>query len=186
MIRRLASALALLAAPALAGCGGDGLGYRHVVHPASGKVTWKGRPVKGAIVRFNPVDPGTVRIPPGEEGPEVGLAAQTGDDGSFVMSAYYSGDGAPAGDYVVTVAPTGSAPADADAMPGDEDGPHPDDLSPAERKKAAKPTFARLYASPATSPLKASVKPGAANEFTFDLDAVDSRISRSRPASSIE
>lgn len=186
MIRRLASALALLAAPALAGCGND-LGFRHPVHPAAGKITWKGEPVKGAMVRFNPVDPRTIEVPAGEEGPELGLATQTGDDGTFVMSAYYADDGAPAGDYVVTVTSTSPAaiPSDPDALPGDEE-VHPDDLSPAQRKKAARPTFARLYSNAATSPLKATVKPGEPNQFTFELDAVDSKSSRGRIASSVD
>ncbi|MDG3007684.1 hypothetical protein [Paludisphaera mucosa] len=184
MLRRLGFA-PLAAALALAGLGcGEDLGYQLPVHPTSGKVAWKGEPVKGAFVRFHPVDPRSVQPPPGEQGPPIALTTATEADGTFVMSSYYADDGVPAGDYVVTVTPAGAA-IEA-AAPGEEDaGPHPDDLAPAERKNAAWPTFARLYRDPATSPLKAAVKPGGENRFTFDLSAVDPRPGRSRAAADV-
>ncbi|AMV40774.1 carboxypeptidase-like regulatory domain-containing protein [Planctomyces sp. SH-PL62] len=180
----------LLAAPiavalAASGCGDD-LGYRFPVHPASGRVVWNGEPVKGALVRFHPVDPQALQPPRGQEGPPLALTTDTDADGAFVMSSYYADDGVPAGDYIVTVTPIDqfAAPPATGATEGFEDsGPHPDDLAPsARRKPVAKPTFAKLYRDPAASPLKATVKPGGENRFTFELDADDARDGRALAA----
>jgi len=191
MLRRLILAPAAIAvALAATGCGDD-LGYRFPVHPASGRVSWKGGPVKGALVRFHPVDPRALQPPKGQEGPPVSLTTETGDDGTFVMSTYFADDGVPAGDYVVTVTPlreaAGAAPEADPAVAPEDAGPHPDDLSPAQRRKpAAKPTFSKAYRDPSASPLRATVGPDGANDFTFDLDAAETKTARAsatpRPA----
>jgi hypothetical protein len=173
-------ALLLLIAPAFAGCGED-LGYMLPVHPTAGKIASKGRPVKNAIVRFHPVDPKSVELPAGKKGPIIVLTTSTNADGEFVMSTYYTGDGIPAGTYTVTVAPrivTGNADAapapsaDASSSPPVGEDTSREDLTPAERiKKPAKPALATIYSDPATSPLKATVKPGEKNDLSFELDA---------------
>jgi len=63
------------------------------LYPVSGKVTVKGQPAVGATVMFFPSG--------GEKGasPSTGVC---GADGTFTLSTG-TGDGAPAGDYVVTV-----------------------------------------------------------------------------------
>ncbi len=186
MFRRLLRASAPIAvALAVAGCGDD-VGYQFPVHPSSGQVSWKGEPVKGALVRFHPVDPQALQPPKGEEGPPVALATETGADGSFTMSTYYADDGVPAGEYVVTVTPlrevgdgTAADPDVDPTVPVEDTEVHPDDLARAGRRKAApKPTFAKLYRDPAASPLRASVKPGEPNRFTFDLDAPEGKPAR--------
>ena len=175
----LASTLGLLFA--LVGCGGGDvdLGYRLPVHPTSGKLTWKGAPVKGALVRFHPVDPQAFRTPAGERLAEPSLTTETDADGQFIMSSYIADDGVPAGDYVVTVAPSALEaikPSDETVAPAET----PEDVAPAKARKSAAPSFSKIYRDAATSPLKANVKEGADNKFSFDLDAADANPPRSR------
>lgn len=82
--------LALLLTPALSGCGGSSKPWEVVV-PASGQVTFEGKPVAGAQITLYPTSaevPDTVRP-----------SATTSEDGSFVLGTYGANDGAPAGDY---------------------------------------------------------------------------------------
>jgi hypothetical protein len=67
----------------------------HPPFPVSGQVLVNGQPAKGAWVVFHHLgDWGTKSIVP---------QAWTDDDGRFVMFTYEVADGAPAGDYRVTV-----------------------------------------------------------------------------------
>ncbi len=68
---------------------------RPPVYPVQGQVFYKGKPAVGALVMFHPVnetDPQAAR-PHGQVDPE----------GAFVLSTYEVKDGAPAGEYVVTI-----------------------------------------------------------------------------------
>jgi hypothetical protein len=65
------------------------------VFPVSGKVSFQGKPPVGAIVALTPV--GTT------EAPDVLPTGTVKDDGSFTLTAYEPGDGAPQGEYVATV-----------------------------------------------------------------------------------
>ena len=83
----------LLFAAGLAGCGEAAKPWEIVV-PASGKVTFEGKPVDGAELTLTPVSaevPATVRP-----------SAKCGADGSFTLGTYGTGDGAPAGEYKVS------------------------------------------------------------------------------------
>jgi len=85
--------LAALLLAAIAGCGDDRLD----VYPVSGKVLVQGKPAAGAEVIFYTQEeelrkPG-VPIPKGE----------VAEDGSFSLTSYEPDDGAPAGEYAVTV-----------------------------------------------------------------------------------
>ncbi|HUG93351.1 MAG TPA: hypothetical protein VML55_21100 [Planctomycetaceae bacterium] len=88
--------LALLVPALLAGCGGPGGPHRKETFPVVGQVVVDGQP---------PASPVKVRLHDlqgmGGEHPTVSHA-MTGDDGRFEISTYESGDGAPAGDYVLT------------------------------------------------------------------------------------
>lgn len=64
-------------------------------HPTTGTVEFKGKPAGNAELTFFPVDPNfpeTVRP-----------RAKTAADGTFTVSTYKEGDGAPAGKYKVTL-----------------------------------------------------------------------------------
>ena len=88
----------LLAAGALvalaSGCGGN-KGPR--LYPVKGSVRINGEPARGVNIMFTPVAP-----PEGGATP-LSPAAVTGEDGSFRLMSFKPGDGAPAGDYRVTV-----------------------------------------------------------------------------------
>ena len=66
------------------------------VFPATGVVTYRGQPLIDAVVRLHPVgqpdDDLPVWIPRG----------RVGTDGTFAVSTYRTGDGAPAGEYRVS------------------------------------------------------------------------------------
>ncbi len=139
----IASALLALAPVLLAGCGpGDG---RPARHPTTGKVSYRGKPLAGAFVLL-------VRTQPTADVPKPN--AITDEDGSFVLTTYEDKDGAPEGDYVVTIS---TAP------------------RPTERQvslKKAEPHVDLLkgrYADPKNSGLKAEVKEGKNELAPFDL-----------------
>jgi hypothetical protein len=64
------------------------------VHPVTGAIQFRGKPVNGAFVTLHPKAPAD-----GVPSPRASVAK----DGSFAVSTYDGGDGAPAGDYVLTV-----------------------------------------------------------------------------------
>lgn len=68
---------------------------RAAVFPAKGTITFKGEPTHGAILALHP----KTQLPAGAPSPRANVA----QDGSFAVSTYDSGDGAPEGEYVVTV-----------------------------------------------------------------------------------
>src|SRR5262245_50678521 len=106
---RIPTGLLLFIALAGPGCGAKE--QRRPAHPVRGAVLVDGKPATKALVVFHPLndpDPKALR-PHGEVGP----------DGAFTLSTYSSGDGAPAGDYAVTVHWfAGGASPGADADPG--------------------------------------------------------------------
>ncbi len=65
------------------------------VYPVNGKVILKGKPLANALVAFHPVDQSDPRA--------TTCRATTGPDGTFTISTYAANDGAPAGEYKVTV-----------------------------------------------------------------------------------
>ena len=88
-----AVASALLAATAL-GCG-DAKPDRVAVHPATGKITLKGQPTHGAQIILHPKSELGADVP--------APRANVDKDGSFKLSTFEGGDGAPEGEYVVTL-----------------------------------------------------------------------------------
>lgn len=83
-----------------------GCGPRQVdVYPVAGTLTVGGRPAANAMVAFHPLDRG---------GTQASLpVASTGPDGTYRLTTYADGDGAPAGEYAVTVVwPDDSHPRD--------------------------------------------------------------------------
>jgi hypothetical protein len=91
---RLASVAAtLLLAVTTAGCG-KAEPERVAVFPTTGKITFKGQPTIGATVLLHPKAP-QEKVP----APRASVAP----DGTFKLSTFNTGDGAPEGEYVLTV-----------------------------------------------------------------------------------
>src|SRR5262249_40892081 len=76
----------------LSGCG-DG---RLPVYPVRGQVFYEDKPTPGALVIFHPLNNPDPRAR--------GLVARVRAEGSFSPTTYNTEDGAPAGEYAVTVA----------------------------------------------------------------------------------
>jgi hypothetical protein len=86
----IALALATLTAP---GCG-EAKPERVPLHAVQGAITFKGQPIPGAFLTFHPKAPvESVPTP----------RASVNGSGEFTLSTYDGGDGAPEGEYVVTV-----------------------------------------------------------------------------------
>lgn len=133
---------------ALAGCGGDS---KPGAIPAGGKVTFhKTTPPVGALVVFHPTDPAFEKRIGGKP------FAKVKDDGTFALTTYAEGDGAPEGEYGVTI--DWRPPAkDVKIAFGEGGASGPSKLNP-------------KYSNPQQPTLKATVKKGDANQFTFDVD----------------
>lgn len=95
MPRSLTKLVTLLVATAitatLSGCGGNGEKPVFKVH---GKLMSDGKPMAKAEIAFLPTDPA-------ERGLQARATADT--DGRYELYTYRPGDGAPAGEYVVTI-----------------------------------------------------------------------------------
>jgi hypothetical protein len=108
------------------------------VFPVQGKITFEGKPPVGAQVVLHPQGDLTFNnIAP------LGIVK---DDGSFKISVYGDGDGAPAGDYVATVQWFKVTAQDGGAGKGPN-------------------VIPKQYADPDTSPIKLTVKGGTTNEL---------------------
>ena len=126
---------AVLALASVLSCGCGGGDGRVPVVKTTGKLTWPGHSVAGLMVALHPTDPAAPKLP----------AQPTGvlqADGSFAITCYDVSDGAPAGEYVVTV----------------REAPLPDDR-PRPKMPPAK------YLDPKTSPLRATIETKSANEL---------------------
>jgi hypothetical protein len=130
--RRTSWFLAVLATTlACSACSGK-KDARVPVFPVHGQVLLNGKPVPYAFVVFHPVS--------GSGREDLHPRAHAEEDGSFWLSTYDSGDGAPAGEYVVTVQQY-KAPTESD-------------------REAAVNLLPAPYASPARSKLRARVEAG--------------------------
>ena len=89
--RPVAALVMALAAGLPAGCGGGG----PPVFTVEGRVVYNNQPAAGALVVFHPADA------PGLDSPRPTGRVQP--DGTFRLKTDPAGDGAPAGEYVVTV-----------------------------------------------------------------------------------
>lgn len=133
------SLLGTLVTLATIGCNGES---RVPVVPVSGRIVFQGTAPAGAQVVLHPVSRSDDR--------SVAPAGIVKDDGSFQISAYDEGDGAPPGDYVATVQWF--------RLVADEGG--------SGRGPNVLPV---KYASPETSPVKVTVKSEATELEPIDI-----------------
>lgn len=136
MVRFVRSAgggpVVLVLALLLIGC--DKTVDRKPVYPVTGTVLVNKKPTKGVVISFHPKgeldNPRSLRS-----------FTTTGDDGAFRLTTYETHDGAPEGEYVVTVYWPGFVP------PGSHIGEVGPDL------------LKGRYSNPKTSPLRATIRP---------------------------
>lgn len=147
MPARVPPALALLLVVPALGCGGG----KPSAVPAGGKVTYrKTTPPAGALVVFHPTDPAFEKRIGGKP------VATVRDDGTFTLTTYADGDGAPEGEYGVTV-DWQQKGKERKLSLGSEGGGGPSVLNP-------------RYGNPQQPFTKVTVKKGDPNQFTFDVD----------------
>jgi hypothetical protein len=130
---------AILSVPA---CSTSPTENRKPVHPVRGKVTFQGKPAKGAFILFIPVNEPVEAVDPRPR-------AEAGDDGTFTLSIYGDNDGAPAGEYIVAMNWPGGVLPDGREEPQDK--------------------LLGRYSDPAKSKLRATVKEGPNELPTFEL-----------------
>ena len=138
MHRSLPSRMGRIVGWAVLSCGvllGLSCGKKHPpVFEVRGQVLYEGKPVSCAFVALHP----PTESPTGVVRP----SATTDKDGWFVLSSYHAQDGAPAGDYAVTVEWRKTTVVDGDLVLGPN-------VLPAR------------YSKPATSGLRISVQRGS-------------------------
>jgi hypothetical protein len=143
-----------------AGCSSDSADSasdREQVYRTAVRVTYKGKPVPGAIVRFISTEPF-----------RLGAAGRTDLAGECRLTTYQSDDGAPVGTYLVLVSKD-ELPADGPESGGDDS---EDYVPPAEDPIGPDPSDNLLPArfnDPARTPLKVAVTAQGPNEFELEL-----------------
>lgn len=109
------------------------------VYPVKGRVLYEGRPAPGAVV--------ILHLATGEPAKVSRPHARADANGDFELTTYRTGDGAPAGTYVVT-------------LEWKQAGDHP------EQGAELLPP---VYGDPSTSKLRATVTPGANEPLVLQL-----------------
>jgi hypothetical protein len=126
---------------ALAGCGAGDVGP--ATYPATGTVTYQGKPIEGATITFHAAKSGVTAM------------AMTDSQGNFDVRTYFNTGrnekpGMVEGDYEVTVTKLDVESIKSTLAP-------PKDLLP------------KIYASPTSSPLSATVSSTGENRYNFAL-----------------
>lgn len=96
MPRRSLAGCAIVCLAALTGCGPSDPKEKSCV-PVQGSLFVNDKPAVGAVVMFHPLPLGEGRFE------MVRSRATVGEDGTFKLSTYRTNDGAPEGEYAVTV-----------------------------------------------------------------------------------
>ena len=149
MIRKAPVWLALMAGiVVLAGCGDD---KRPPTIQVTGKVMYKKTTIPvGAMIVFHPTDPAVEKKIGGKP------RGTVKEDGTYVLTMFGPDDGAPEGEYGVTI-DWRMKPKTAKMSLTDEGG----DVRPILNPK---------YSTPANPAFKVTVKKGDKNEFNFEVD----------------
>ncbi len=107
------------------------------VFPASGKILNQGKPLTGVILLFHSTD----------FNQKIKSQATADDDGKFVVTTFKSADGAPEGDYIITL-----------VVPSNESDSTREDAATERRLRKEGPVrFPSKYQNLASSPLKVKV-----------------------------
>jgi hypothetical protein len=124
--------------------------------PAGGKVSIKGSKIvpEGALVVFHPKDPGFEKIMSGKP------FAKVEKDGTFKLTSFQTGDGAPAAEYGVTI--VWNAP--------NSGGKSSFSLSSEGAGASGPDQFGGRYGRPTQPLLSAKVEKGSPNQFNFELE----------------
>lgn len=112
------------------------------VYKVQGRATYNGQPMARAMIGFHPQGSSGARA-----------FAQTTKDGSFQMTTYDSGDGASAGEHIVTI----FWPDPSFVPPPVRRGEKLDEDEKAELESLAPNKLGKQHADPARSPLRATV-----------------------------
>jgi hypothetical protein len=153
MTTRLLGAVILAALPALLqGCGGNG---KPPAIAATGKVMFnKTTPAAGALIVLHPIDPAFEKVIGGKP------FAKAEEDGTFKLTTYNEGDGAPEGEYGVTVEWRKADKAKPKfSIGGDEGGG-------GGGRSMLKPK----YGNPQSPFMKVTIKSGDKNELLLEVD----------------
>jgi len=146
-------AFVLIVALTLTGCGNT----KPEAIPASGKVLFnKTTPPVGALVVFHPVDPDLEKRIGGKP------FGKVKDDGTFTLTTYTENDGAPEGEYGVTIDWRVSPRAGKLNLGGEDSGE--------DRTGGGISKLKPKYGNPQQPFTRVTVKKGDANQFTFDVD----------------
>jgi len=122
----------------ISGCGEE-LSFKSTVpvFPASGKILYLGKPLAGVILIFHSTDVNQ----------KIKSQATTDEDGKFVATTFKTADGAPEGDYTITL-----------VVPSNESDSTREDAATERQFRKERPVrFPSKYQNPATSPLKVKV-----------------------------
>lgn len=128
-------------------CGSDG----EPVYPVRGQVLYKGRPTEHAYVVFHPQGGS-------QEVQKIRPYGSADSEGYFSLTSRESGDGAPAGEFKVTV-----------VWPGPARGMDPNNPDP-ELATAGPDRLLGRFANPETTTLRATVSSGSNNLEPFELE----------------
>lgn len=143
------AALTIALIVGLTGCGGDN---RPATYPVSGQVIFKGGSSAGALIVFHPKEYST-------EAEWGGKPFATADaEGKFRLSTYGQEDGAPAGEYGITIDLRGTAKEPKLSI-GIGDG-----------EVSGKPLLKPKYSDPNKPFTYVTVEKAGKNEFTFEVD----------------
>ena len=129
----------------LAGCGGSGNPRTYAV---TGKVVFRGKPCDGALVVFHPTAKGRENDPK--------PVATVSEDGSYKLTTYEANDGAPEGDYNVTIVWSEKA--------------KDKKFSLTSEGSSGADKFGGRFGDPRNPKHKASVKSSGTNQFDFNLE----------------
>jgi hypothetical protein len=123
-----------------------GQGGRRPVFPVRGQVLYEDKPTPGALVLFHPLNDSDPQAPR--------PVARVGADGNFAPTTYNGEDGAPAGEYSVTVAWVKEVD---------------NQSAPREEQREPRNLLPERYSRPETSGLRVHIQQGRNDLPTFRL-----------------